>query len=342
MDDPGITMPLVTSSLLDQLVEFEFPLLQPFRYSSTTPARFHSDGPIIREGSPIGFDLDVAETKDSATVEDSHQANPLETEKSFGLSQRKENVLPAKPPPSVVNPYNQWLRWTMNRPGVFNSPEEEALAAQFGASRHDLYKGVSDNSFFQWGLRYMPKSGDENAFRTVLIENLPDTVTLDQILTRIRGGAILSASLTDTRTITGSPTALIIFLHNRGALNFLYRVAREGFYIGFSPAQVRPVPTPTYRTATDLENQIRRLGHSRCLVVRTPYIKEIRDEVHRVLSQSRLRHYVECFGERDLKGEVTVQFHSIKIATVAYLVLVRDPKFKGQFVKFGPDPCAMF
>lgn len=285
--------------------------------------------------------MDVADSKDSVTDEDSPQANPLETEKSFGLSLRNENVLPAKPPPSVVNPYNQWLRWAMHHPGVFDSPEEEASAAQFGASRHDLYKGVSDNSFFQWGLRYMPKSGEENAFRTVVIENLPDTITLNQILTRIRGGAILSATLTDTRTISGSHTALIIFLHDRGALNFLYRVAREGFYIGFSPSQVRPVPTPTYRTATDLETQIRRLGHSRVLVVRTPYVKEAREGIHHVLGQSRLRHYVECFGERDLKGEVTVRFHSIKMAMVAYLALVRDPKFKGQFVKFGPDPCAM-
>jgi hypothetical protein len=284
--------------------------------------------------------MDVADSKDSAIVVDSNQANPLETEQSFGLSLSKESLLLAKPTPPVVNPFDRWLRWAINHSGVFDNPEEEILATQLGASRHELYKGLNDNAFFQWGLRFMPKLGDDNVFRTVVIEDLPNTVTLDQILPRIRGGAIFSASLTDTRAISGCPTALITFFYERGALNFLYRVAREGFYVGFSPAQVCPVPTPTYRMAPDVEIQVRRLGHTRCLVVHTPHGKEIREEIHRVLGQSRLRQYVECFGERELKGEVTVRFHSVQMASVACMTLMKDPKFKGLLVKFAPDPCA--
>ncbi|KAJ5363874.1 uncharacterized protein N7496_009587 [Penicillium cataractarum] len=74
-------------------------------YSNTTSTRFLSDGllsdgllsdgllsdgPIIPEGSPLGFGLDVADSKDSVTIEDSRPSNPLETEHCFGLSQRNE------------------------------------------------------------------------------------------------------------------------------------------------------------------------------------------------------------------------------------------------------------
>jgi hypothetical protein len=285
--------------------------------------------------------VDSADGKVSVIAVCLYQVNPPETEQSLGIFQRDMNIATAKPTPSVPNPYTGWLRWAIQDSGVFKSQKEELSAVQYGKYHNLVFKNVRDNSFFQWGLRFIPKAGQDNIFRTVVIEGLPTTVTLDRILPQIRGGAVFSASLTDTSTINGCPTALITFVHQMGALNFLSRVARGGFFIGISPAQVRPVPTPTYLMANDMETQIHQFGRTRCLVVSSCRHKALKQEVSRVLSRSCLRHYVECFGERDSDGEVTVRFHSVKMAWVACLTLASDSKFHGVSVKPALDPCSL-
>lgn len=201
--------------------------------------------------------------------------------------------------------------------------------------------GLRDNSFFQWGLRYMPSplTASDNAYRTVTIDHLPPQVTLDQILPRIRGGAIYSATLLDTKSITQGVTALVSFVHQEGAVAFLQRVAQEGFFIGFRPAKVHPVPTPTYVMSADMERQIFRLGRTRCVVVSSPRAR-LKRFLHTMLFKSPCSRHVECFGLKDPPGTVTVQFFSIKMARLAFDLLTEHPSFDDCTLQFGVDPCA--
>lgn len=271
---------------------------------------------------------------DSDVLVGPHQVTLPQAEVSVGISERDMNLVVANPTST------EWLRWAIAHSGVFETQQEELAAAEYVKHHRVVFKGVNDIPVFQWGLRYIPGPGSDNIFRTVIIDMLPTTATLDRILLHIRGGAIFSASLMDTSTITGCPTAMITFVHQTGAVNFLRRVARDGFYVGISRVQVRPVPTPTYLMATETETQIYRLGRTRCLSL-VSRLKGLKKAIHQVLSQSRLRHYVECFGEHDPDGEVTVRFHSVRMAGVAYMALATDPKLKGVAVKPAADPCSL-
>lgn len=229
------------------------------------------------------------------------------------------------------------IHWALDHASVFDSHEEELEAARNPGNI--LNRGLKENMFFQWGLRYIPPAHVENAYRTVAIEMLPQGVSLDQILPRIRAGQIYSASLCDTFSITKTWTALIVFVHQAGASAFLRRVAQEGFYVGFTAVSVRQVPTPTYLLNSAMIQEIALRGRTRCLVVSSPepMLKVI---LHQILTQASLQAQVECFGEKDVEGKASIRFHSIKAAMQAYDVLV-DNKILNLTVEFDADPCSV-
>lgn len=113
------------------------------------------------------------------------------------------------------------IRWTLGF-SVFDSRLEEVSAARHSGN---LIGGpLTENMFFQYGLRYIPPATSGDLYRSVLIEKLPQGISLDQILPQVRGGRIYSASLCDTSNITKYWTALIVFFHETGASAFLRRV----------------------------------------------------------------------------------------------------------------------
>ncbi|KAJ5675405.1 hypothetical protein N7462_008302 [Penicillium macrosclerotiorum] len=347
MEDTNPTLkvrrPLMTLSLLDVSADqFEFPPLQPVS-QNLSPEQSTSDDPIIREGSPIDFEVCdstfvppktrvlLEPAQSSASMKDN-----LTPPRKRSMTKRHNLTLQQTPgKPTWMN----WLQWAMNDSSIFADQEEEFQAALIGSNT--FFQGVRDNSFFQWGLRYVPDPSHDNVYRTVVINELPSAATLSQILPRIRGGPIYSASLLNTWAITGCPTAMVTFVHQKGAMNFLRRVAQEGFYIGFTAVEVRPVPTPTYLMSTATETEVTKIGRTRCLVVCSRRQKHLKKDIYEVLKESRCRDYVECFGERDLADEVTIRFHSIKMAAVACGILVNHEKLKGVWVKTAPDPCSL-
>lgn len=246
-----------------------------------------------------------------------------------------------KPPAGPANKGSIQPSWTLQGSSVFDNWIEERSAASFALRESSGPNSARDNTFFQWGLRYMPLASNAtaNAYRTVLIDHLPLQVTLDQILARIRGGQIYSAALLDTKPIIQSFTAMIVFVRESGAMAFLRRVADEGFYIGFRQAKVRPVPTPTYVLNPDMERNITRLGRTRCVVVYSPRPR-LRKSIHNMLFKSPCNRHVEGFGVNDSPGQVTIMFFSIQMARVAYDCLTEHGSFEDCTLGFGPDPCA--
>lgn len=229
------------------------------------------------------------------------------------------------------------IRWALGKATVFDNPHEEVAAARHPGNI--IGRRLSENMFFQWGLRYIPSAPAVNVYRTVLIEKLPQGISLDQILPRIRGGQIYSATLCDTTNLTQYWTALIIFVHEAGASSFLRRVEQEGLYVGFTAVSVRRVPTPTYLFNPSLMQGIRQQGRTRCLAVCSPE-PTLKAILHKILTNSGLSEQVECFGEKDPEGATSIRFHSIKAAVRAYEVLV-DTKNLKLAVDFIADPCSL-
>ena len=276
---------------------------------------------IDRQGSPIYLD------SGSASRDQTPELIP-------GLNERI--VSPDEIRLQLANPQD-WIDWAINGSTVFDNRQDEVAAARCPGTIIGP-EGVKSNMFFQWGLRYVPPRDTDNVYRAVVIENLPHYVTLDQILPRIRGGQIYSASLCDTKNImNGSPTAMVTFVHQDGALAFLGRVARKGFYVGFTPVGVRPVSTPTYLLSRDMEYDVLQNSRSRCLVFST-HNSTARQKLYSKLAKSSFSSHVECFGEPGDKGTITVRFDSIKTAMQVHRILKDLELFKE--VKFSTDPCS--
>lgn len=203
------------------------------------------------------------------------------------------------------------------------------------------YTASSMLPFVQYGLRYVPGDGEEDEYfyRSVLIDKLPATVHLDQILAGVRGGAVYSACLVDTTPLTASPAALITFVTTNGATVFYQKNYQHGFFIGLHRAVVRRIYTPTYPLSRKVELHIKG-GHTRCLVVRSKNPQLVKN-IYSILSKLSLRLHVEYFG-KGLGGrdELHIRFFSIKMAIAAREILVERVQFYDFRINFAPDPCA--
>ena len=161
------------------------------------------------------------------------------------------------------------------------------------------------------------------------------------ILDGVRGGAILESKLFNTLKVTGSNTALIIFLHEHSALAYEEHARKHPIIFGGLVAKVTVVPTPTWPIKPTLHKAVFNHQHSRCL------------EVHdfpRSISPSRLRKDIGHSKELDLDhlihmemrkdGTLLLQFSSIYGAGRAYGMLSTFRAYRGCEPFFTSDPCS--
>lgn len=93
-------------------------------------------------------------------------------------------------------------------------------------------------SAIKHGIINKPSSYDLVARRTVLLTGLPPDLSLHTILSQVRSGQVVSASISDTLALTGSMTARIVFLDEHSAKRFAQQ------------AQIRDEHTPLAVTGT--------------------------------------------------------------------------------------------
>lgn len=224
------------------------------------------------------------------------------------------------------------IHWATNGPSIFVDEQEE-LDAVLDRRNNFSNQPASNLWIFQYGLRYMPPVGTDNTYRTVKIDcPLPSsssnstTVSLNQILTELRGLELYSARLFDTAHLTGMNTAIVIFIRQRDALDFLQRTAGSGLRVGSLFARVSLVNTPTYPIPADLAHLISQEGYSRSLVV-CNLRDTLKTELRRVLYKSNCRDFVESLEDGYVAGRICVRFHSVKTAAIAFEILRKHPCF---------------
>lgn len=228
---------------------------------------------------------------------------------------------------SALLPWDGTIDWSVKGPSVFDDTEEELDAATLRPGFHS--QRSSDLWIFQYGLRYIPGAGDLNLYRTVKVEQLPGTATVAQVLAKVHG-EVYSACLSDTSAITGWYTAVVVFVSQRDALEFVFSNV-SGLRIEGTVAKPSLVCTPTYPMSAEMRKLIAIRGHTRCIAISHITGHQV-VLLNKVLDQSACRLYVESRDEA--AGTFYIRFHTIKMASMAYALLNGHPHLAGCEISF--------
>ena len=263
----------------------------------------------------------------------SRLATPHRSEKSALPASSASKAL--EEPKHVASTEPRWSRST------FCEIDRELSGALFINQRAAGSGDLRHPDYFKYGLRFNPSHDQRNVYRTVTISGIPANATICMILDGVRGGAILESKLFNTLKVTGSNTALIIFLHEHSALAYEEHARKHPIIFGGLVAEVTVVPTPTWPIKPTLHKAVFNHQHSRCL------------EVHdfpRSISPSRLRKDIGHSKELDLDhlihmemrkdGTLLLQFSSIYGAGRAYGMLSTFRAYRGCKPFFTSDPCS--
>jgi hypothetical protein len=232
-------------------------------------------------------------------------------------------------------PNSPIIHWKEGLDNIRNSLNEMPFRALrpflFNKSPH------GDLPLARIGLQYTPDPpNEERDMRTVKIIGLPSHTEISHVLPHVHGGPILSATMCDTISLTGSMTALITFVEAQGADAFVRAAETDGFYIGFKPYEVELIRSATYPMPALMEELINRRGGSRILAISHRQKKtDLKRRVYEALSEISGR--VENFGKETRPGEVIVRFVSIEAASFARDILQLDANTRKCTVKFVPD-----
>ena len=223
---------------------------------------------------------------------------------------------------------------------LFESSQERDIAI----SMHRKASGPGDILFpdiFKYGICYKPGPSAGNVYRTITISGLPLAVTMNALLKKVQGGAVVSAMLLDTFTITGSQTALITFLYEHDAVLFEDYAIQHPEKFRSHGVKVVLLTTPTWPMSVPLHRAIFEHGHTRCLQVHN-FPHHISPEILR----RDLRGCAAIVSDRietvkmGDNGVLELGFESIAAAGKAYGILTKYREYGQCKVTFSPDPCA--
>ncbi|KAE8552616.1 hypothetical protein EYB25_003995 [Talaromyces marneffei] len=237
----------------------------------------------------------------------------------------------------VVVPWDGTIAWKFIN--LYQSKKEEQEAILSSMDHCD----VQDEWFFQYGLRYIPKPSDKDAYRTIRIENLPETTTLDKVLAEIHCGNVFSADLLNTFPITGYHTARIVFLHQVSAEQFSRSVKKSSLIIEGSRAQVTLEKTATYPVSMSMKKTIWD-GCTRCVTI-DEVPEALLECIEQVIGGTFLKNSVEsyykeyCSEQARSKLKVCVRFHSMRAASCAFKELQRNIFLRNSILRYDSDPC---
>ena len=171
---------------------------------------------------------------------------------------------------------------------------------------------VSDSESSLSGPIFTPSHNQANSYRTIIIARVPAAVTLATILDSVRGGAIFSAHLLDTRKITGFNTVRVVFIQEFSALWFEEHAQEYPLIFNGITSKVTRVSTPTWPVTFNP-------AHSRCLLI---------ERLPRFMRPSRLRNTIGMWNHpiritKLGRGKFVLEFNSIDKGGYACEVLRR-------------------
>jgi hypothetical protein len=199
--------------------------------------------------------------------------------------------------------------------------------------------------FFRYGISYRPSSTDSNFLRTVMLGNLPVVTEMRDVLARIRGGEVLSASLLDTVKITGSMSARVVFRYEASAKEYVLYAKQHPIVFGDGDeeqeAEVTLLNTPTYPPSPRFLSRLYSHGQSRCISIPSfPSSLSLTALERHLSSNNRVRASMLVEMWIDESGTLHLQFSDVSWAGAAYGILTHHSSYRGLDVLFSDDPCA--
>ncbi|KAI9787941.1 MAG: hypothetical protein M1816_007341 [Peltula sp. TS41687] len=200
--------------------------------------------------------------------------------------------------------------------------------------------------FYKYGIRYMPAEGTPNVFRTVMITNLPPNISMSDLLSRVRGGPLISATILDSHSIIGSMSARIVFFHESSATRYVEFHQQRGLDFSGQVAQVAKLATATWPLQEALRKAIQCHSYTRCLLIeefpRWISMHVLRSDLGIQSHPSNPRCPIE-YVDFDDSGALHLRFTSISAAVEAYEILSclkQSDRYEQVKISFLPDPCA--
>ncbi|CAG8950439.1 hypothetical protein HYFRA_00006935 [Hymenoscyphus fraxineus] len=230
---------------------------------------------------------------------------------------------------------------------VFDSLEERGEAIR---NQRDLVGRRESVAplFFAHGVAYIPGQDDSNYIRTVHIGNLPHDIHLRELLTRVRGGDVVSAILLDTKSITGgSMSAMVQFSHELDAEEYA-RFSEENIIYFGEGAEKKAVEvtllesSPTYPMRGHRVQSIDDHKPTRCLAVNQLHPRQFSLRRLEVAIACGNFHRADSFLDThfDETGTLHLEFSNVALATSARAILNSWIEFRGVKADFEDDPCA--
>ncbi|MCJ1286623.1 hypothetical protein MMC26_005969 [Xylographa opegraphella] len=261
----------------------------------------------------------------------SHGTHSLEQELSIANETALSIIDPQLPPQS----HDMFADATCGPSKLFTCVTDRESAIK----NHRALTGFQECRFpdlFRCGIRYEPPASQTNTFRMVSIMNLPIDISLKELMAKIRGGTVVSCNLLDTRSITGTFSALVRFLHEHEALAYDDFAAAHPISFRGLRAQITIVKTPSWPLSLPHTKAIFNHHHTRSLeVVNFP-----RNVPPAQLTRDLRTHPIEHMQMRK-DGILELKFSSIDHAGRAFGLLTTFRKYRECGVSFSEDPCAL-
>ena len=232
-------------------------------------------------------------------------------------------------------------RWSSEK--TFNSAQDREDAIKINKlSSNSGERAMFFPRFFKYGIHYVPRSHEQDIYRTVAISGLSPSVTMKSLLEKVRGGMVVDAKLLNTAKITGSQTALVTFLFEFSAMAYEEHARHHLVAFSKAVAQISVIPTPTWPMSFTLRSGIEKSGHTRCFEVhnfpRNISLTAVRQELtSSPVMKSNSLEAVRLGND----GILGLRFSSITAAVRASALFSRALRYRGCTVKYIPDPCAL-
>lgn len=273
--------------------------------------------------------LSISPTKSTPAKDSPAKSSPYESRPA------KNSPLKAPIPVDMAMPYNLRPKWAIerNRPVFENEHELSQLAWE---SR----KGSSGplDQFWQHPVRYMPNVADRNLYRTLMIDFLPLTTTLKNVLALIRGGALESIQLfPPIGNVTDFITARVVFHYELPAIDMQLHWMRYPMTVHGYPIRVLLVNEVTYPKSRQLDEDVFMRCYTRILLIEN--VKEGIISLLPVILQRQMRmgFIIEIREAND--GTPLVEFTSVVEAVKAMKQLQVEEAFQGAVFDFEDDYC---
>ncbi|THV55327.1 hypothetical protein BGAL_0010g00460 [Botrytis galanthina] len=204
--------------------------------------------------------------------------------------------------------------------------------------------------YFRYGILYVPGPGDGDFLRGVHIGGIPEGMCLRDVLTRVRGGRIYSAVLLDTMKLTGSKSALVMFINQEDAEAYVEYANAHPIALGatdlsgenVAQAIVTHIHTPTYPFSPGKFRTIFELNRTRILTIPNfPPTLSLRTLVYDLKNRNEFRGNSLLEWYIDEEGTLRMEFSSMDEAGSAFGLLTRSGGYRdfGLILQFERDNC---